>query len=137
MRPIAKLGKLPATLVVAALVACTGGPGRQLAGESDLFTEVKRYYDRHGMEVAGRCRTPELGGVLRSTVLERDADRLVIRVGYTYNDPNERLLDECRGVGERIFTVARRDGGLEVVEMTGTQHPKGIRIERIDDSDVW
>jgi hypothetical protein len=137
MRPIAKLAKCAAVLIGAALVACTGGPGGELAGEPGLLAEVKRYYDRYGMEVAGRCRTPELGGVLRSTVLERDPARLVIRVGYTYNDPNERLLDECRGLGERVFTVARRDGGLEVVEMTGTQHPKGIRIERIDDSDVW
>jgi len=137
MRARAAPTRLAAMLVGAALVACTGGPDAQLAGEPGLFTEVKRYYDRYGMEVAGRCRTPELGGVLRSTVLERDADRLVIRVGYTYNDPNERLLNECRGLGERVFTVARRDGGLEVVEMTGTQHPKGIRIERIDDSGVW
>jgi len=137
MGPIAKLAKRAGILLGAALAACTGSPSGELAGEPGLLTEVKRYYDRHGMEVAGRCRTPELGGVLRSAVLERDADRLVIRVGYTYNDPNERLLDECRGVGERIFTVARRDGGLEVVEMTGTQHPKGIRIEGIDDRGVW
>ena len=136
MRPIAQLAKLAGILLGAALVACTGGPSGQLAGEPGLFTEVKRYYDRYGMEVAGRCRTPQLGGVLRSTVLERAADRLVIRVGYTYDDPNARL-DECRGLGERVFTVARRDGGLEVVEMTGTQHPKGIRIDRIDDSEVW
>jgi hypothetical protein len=137
MGPIAKLATHAGILLGAALAACTGGPSAELAGEPGLFTEVKRYYDRHGLEVAGVCRTPELGGVLRSRVLERDADRLVVRVGYTYNDPNERLLDQCRGVGERVFTVARRDGGLEVIEMTGTQHPKGIRIDRIDDSGVW
>lgn len=137
MRPIANLGTPAAILMAAALVACIGGPSAQLAGEPGLFTEVKRYYDQHGLEHAGRCRTPELGGVLRTTVLERSADGLVMRLRYTFNDANERLTNECRGVGERDFTVARRDGGLEVVEMTGTQHPRGIRIERIDETGVW
>ena len=137
MRAIAATTSLAGILIGAALVACAGGPGAQLAGEPGLLTEVKRYYDRYGMEVAGRCRTPELGGVLRSTVLERSADRLVIRVGYTYNDASARALDECRGLGERVFTAVRRDGRLEVVEMTGTQHPKGIRIDRIDTRGVW
>ena len=137
MRAITATSGLAGVLLGSALVACTGGPSASLAGEPGLFTEVQRYYDRHGLEVGGRCRTPELGGILRSEVLERTADRLVIQVDYTYQDPNERLRDECRGIGERVFTVERRDGRLEVVEMTGTQHPKGIRIDRIDDRGVW
>jgi hypothetical protein len=137
MRANTARSNLAGILLGAALLGCAGGPGADLAGEPGLFTEVKRYYDRHGLEVAGRCRTPELGGVLKSTVLERSADRLVVQVDYTFNDPSAELLNECRGVGQRAFTAARRDGRLEVVEMTGTQHPKGIRLDRIDEDGVW
>ena len=130
--------RLAGILLGAALAGCTGGPSAQLAGEPGLFIEVKRYYDRYGLEFAGRCRTPELGGILRSRVLERSADNLVIEASYTFDDPRAQLGDQCRGTGRRVFTVARRDDDrLEVVEMTGTQHPKGIRLERIDESGVW
>lgn len=120
-----------------ALAACTGGPSHELAGEPGLFLDVKKYYERHAMEVGGRCRTPELGGVIGTRVIERTGERLVIEARYTYDDPNAELKGECRGIGQRTFTVVRRGGGHEVVAMTGPQHPKGIRIDRIDDSKVW
>jgi hypothetical protein len=121
----------------AAVVACAGGSLAELDGQPVLFDDVKAYYDRHAVEVAARCRTPELYTVLRTEVRERSADRLVIHVDYSFNDDNAELRDECRGFGARDFTVERRDGKLEVVEMSGIQNPKGIRIDRINTEHVW
>ena len=124
-------------LLALTLAACAGGPRAELAGEPGLYAALKSYYDRHGLEDAGRCLAPELGAVTSSEVLERAADRLVVRADYVYSDGAAPFRGDCRGFGSRVFTVARNPDGLEVVEMTGTQHPKGVRIERIDDSGVW
>jgi hypothetical protein len=124
-------------LLALALAACTGGPNAELAGEPGLYAALKSYYDRHGLEDGGRCLAPEFGGVTSSEVLERAADRLVLRVGYLYSDGAAPFRGDCRGFGTRTFTVARNPDGLAVLEMTGTQHPRGVRIDRIDDSNVW
>jgi hypothetical protein len=77
-------------------------------------------------------------------------------VDYAYDDPSVRPTawgqfaaraegpgpvniagpSQCRGFGTRTFTVARKADGLEVIAMTGSQR-KGIRINRIDTSNVW
>jgi hypothetical protein len=124
-------------LLCSALVACAFGSLAELDGEPVLFSDIKNYYDHHAVEVAQRCRTPVLYAVLRSEVRERSADRLVIHVDYSFNDASAEYLNECRGFGARDFTVERRDGKLEVVEMSGIQNAKGIRIERIDTEHVW
>ena len=121
----------------AALAACAGGSIADFDGQPVRFEDIKAYYDRHAVEVAARCRTPEMYTVLRSRVRERSAERLVLHVNYSFNDTNAELLNECRGFGARDFTVERRDGKLEVVEMSGIQNPKGIRIQRIDTENVW
>ena len=71
-----------------------------------------------------------------SSVQEQAADRLVVRVSYAYRDPVGQASRQCRGFGTRTFTVAKRADGFEVIEMTGPRRD-GIRINRIDDSDVW
>jgi hypothetical protein len=116
-----------------ALVACAGG---DLAGQPGLGTAVKRHYDARALEEGGLCRTPALGLITSSSIEEQSAERLVVRVSYAYKDPNFRLLGGCRGFGTRLFTVARGADGFEVLEMTGPRR-EGIRINRIDDSDVW
>jgi hypothetical protein len=137
MRAIA-IGRYAGILLGSALlVSCNFGPFAELAGEPGLFDEVKRYYESRAVEVAARCRTPELYTILKSEVLERSPDRLVIRVDYSFGDASEEYLNECRGFGAREFTAERRDGKFEVVQMSGIQNPKGIRIDRIDTENVW
>jgi hypothetical protein len=133
--PIARGYRRAAALCGLALIACACA-GSELAGQPGLRTVVKRHYDARAMEEGGLCRSPELGLVTSSSIEEQSADRLVVRVSYAYKDPTFRLLGGCRGFGTRLFTVARRPDGFEVLEMTGPRR-EGIRINRIDDSDVW
>ena len=115
---------------------------------------MKRYYDRYATEEGGLCRSPQLGVVTARGVEEQSADRLVVRVSYLYRDPSMRPAGfteprsdrtvrpgiagprQCRGSGTRSLRSPRRADGFEVLEMTGPQH-KGIRVNRIDDSNVW
>ena len=103
--------RLGALLLACALAACAGGPA-QIAGEPGLLAAVKDYYDRHGLEDAGRCLAPEFGRATASQVLERTADRLVVRVGYIYSDGSAPFRGDCRGFGSRVFTAARNPDGL-------------------------
>jgi hypothetical protein len=132
------------------LAACAGAIGAQ----PDLIAEVKRYYDAHAMEEGGLCGSPVLGGVTGSKIEEESAERLTIRVSYSYRDPSmnpagytpETLFtgrksniagpSQCKGFGTRSFTLARRADGYGVLDMSGPQR-KGIRINRIDKSKVW
>jgi hypothetical protein len=132
MRSIASQHVARAFLGALSLAACTSN----LAGEPGLMDDVKRYYDQHAIEVAGRCRAPHLGTVISSDVLERSPERLVIRIRYSYSQPNAQYQGECDGFGERTFTITGQPGKFDVVEMSGTQL-KGIRIQRIDNSKVW
>ena len=119
-----------------ALVACAGCAGGDLAEQPGLETAVKNHYDARALERGGLCASPELGLVTSSRIQEQSLERLVVRVSYSYKDPNARLAAQCRGFGTRTFTVARSADGFEVLEMTGPRR-EGIRINRIDDSDVW
>ena len=119
-----------------ALVACAGCAGGDLAGQPGLGTAVKSHYAARALERGGLCASPELGLVTSSRIEEQTLDRLVVRVSYSYQDPNARFAAQCRGFGTRTFTVARSADGFEVLEMTGPRR-EGIRINRIDDSDVW
>jgi hypothetical protein len=139
-----------AVLTGLGLAACASG----LRGQPDLLAEVRRYYDRYAMEEGGLCGSPRLGRVTASRLEEESAERLMLRVSYVYTDPgtspagyDEETLwtgqraniaggNQCRGFGNRSFTIARRADGYEVLEMTGPQR-KGIKINRVDDSNVW
>ncbi len=138
------------------VTACALGANDELAGEPGLLTKVKSYYDQHAMEEGGLCRSPEFGLVTGSSIEERTADHVVVRVSYVYSDPSVKATgwgeyaagpeglapvniagpSKCRGFGTRTFTVARKADGLEVTEMTGSQR-KGLRINKIDTSNVW
>lgn len=118
-----------------ALIVCTGC-ATQLGGGPGLREALTRHYNAHATEEGGLCASPELGLVTSSSVQEQAADRLVVRVSYAYRDPVGQASRQCRGFGTRTFTVAKRADGFEVIEMTGPRRD-GIRINRIDDSDVW
>jgi hypothetical protein len=120
-------------LVGLGLVACAGG---ELAGQPGLEDALRSHYDARALERSGLCASPDLGVVTASRVEEQTPERLVVRVSYSYRDPDAELPAQCRGFGTRVFTVARGAGGFEVLDMTGPRHD-GIRINQIDDSEVW
>lgn len=124
-------------LVCLALVACSGGSVAEFDGQPVLYDDIKAYYDSRAVEVAQRCRTPELYAVFKTEVRERSAERLVLHIDYSFDDASAEYRNECRGFSARDFTIERRDGKLEVVEMSGIQNAKGIRIDRIETENVW
>jgi predicted ATPase len=113
-----------------ALAACNGlsGAGQDLAGVPDLRPVVQRYYEARATEESGRCRSPLLDGVLSAAVLQADGQRLVVRLRYLYRDHSAELRGACIGFGNRTFTLEQRPEGLTVVEMSGEQHPPGLRL---------
>ena len=143
----------PSLAILCGLIACAGGAGDELAGEPGLLTKVRSYYDQYAMEEGGLCGSPQFGLVTGSNVEEQTADSLIVRVSYVYSDPSVKATgwgqygyaggpagiagpSKCRGFATRTFTVARKADGLEVTGMTGSQR-KGIKINKIDTSNVW
>jgi hypothetical protein len=120
----------PSVLLALALAACNGvsGPGQDIAGVQGLRPVVQRYYEARATEENGRCRSPLLDGVLSATVLEDDPQRLVVRVRYLYRDHAAELRGACIGFGNRTFTIDKGPDGLTVVDMSGDQHPRGLRL---------
>jgi len=117
-------------LLALALAACSGvsGPGQDLAGVPDLRPVVQRYYEARATEENGRCRSPLLDGVVSATVLEDESQRLVVQVRYLYRDHAAELRGACIGFGNRTFTIDKGPDGLTVVDMSGEQHPRGLRL---------
>lgn len=127
---------LLALALMPSLAACAGGPlsgpGTSLAGEPGLRPVVQQYYDARATEENGRCRAPLMEGVLTSRILESSPQQLVVRVRYLYRDLTADLRGACRNFGTRTFTVARDPDGFAVVDMTGGQHPSGLRLRLAD-----
>jgi hypothetical protein len=123
-------GIVPALLALT-LAACNGlspSAPESLAGVPDLRPVVQRYYEARATEENGRCRAPLLDGVLSASVTQQDAQRLVVQVRYLYRDHTAELRGACIGFGNRTFTIERGPDGLMVVDMTGAQHPRGLRL---------
>jgi hypothetical protein len=117
-------------LLALALGACNGvsGSGQDVAGVQGLRPVVQRYYEARATEENGRCRSPLLDGVVSATVLEDDPQRLVVQVRYLYRDHAAELRGACIGFGNRTFTIEQGPDGLTVVDMSGAQHPRGLRL---------
>jgi hypothetical protein len=115
-------------LLAIALGGC-GWQGPPLAGHEGLQWQVISYYGSRAMEAEARCPTPQMGGIVRTEVVEETPERLVLNLRYHWVDDLRTVDTEggggkiiCSGWGERTFTFARRsDGTLEVVGMTGPQ----------------
>ena len=131
MRPIRRVAL---ALLGLALAACAGlsGAGQELAGVPGLRPVVQRYYDARATEENGRCRAPQLDGVLSARVLQDDGQRLVVHLRYLYRDNTAELRGACIGFGNRSFTIDRGPDGPTVVEMSGEQHPRGLRLRLAD-----
>ena len=124
---------LPALLALA-LAACHLSPtaSETLVGIPGLMPVVQQYYERRATEENGRCRTPQLDGVLNATIVESAGQRTVIQMRYLYRDQTAELRGACIGFGNRSFTIEQGADGLRVVEMSGDQHPRGLRLRLAD-----
>jgi hypothetical protein len=81
------------------------------------------------MEAQARCPNPQMGGIVRTELVEETPERLVLNLRYHWVD-DLRTVDTaggggkiiCSGWGERTFTFTRlSNGALEVESMTGPQ----------------
>ncbi len=120
------------------LAACSTNPSKnpawELAGHPGLLYQIKSYYEDNALEEGGRCGALILEGVTSTRVVDDGSDKLVIDIGYYYRDyvrggddcsPFRPLrcgvMSECRGFGQRTFTVTKQDDALKVVGMSGEQ----------------
>jgi hypothetical protein len=126
-------------LAALGLAACAAEdmPVWELAGEPGLLFDIKQYYERNAMEEGGRCWNLIFEGPTRWTMIEETPEEFTLLLGYYYRDtargdcspfrPGRCIaLPECRGFGERTFTVLRRDGEREVVGMSGPQRARRV-----------
>ncbi len=129
-RPIGDL--IPATITFITLAGCAFAPFQQttFAPADEIQSAVSRYYEAHAVEDYRRCWRPYFDAVTRVSVLDEQTDRLVLDVRYAYRD---RLRDDedssnpilpgsrrvCWGFESRQFTLAKDDGRLRVIEMSG------------------
>jgi hypothetical protein len=108
-------------------------PDTSLAPGSEVQSLISTHYRAYATEDRGLCKRPYFSTISEVQVVEEEADRLVLEVGYFYRD---RLRDEedtntiddfgvrgsvkvCRGFDQRQFTLARQNGSLAVVDMSG------------------
>jgi hypothetical protein len=120
---------LPLSLLALALAACHLSPtaSETLAGMPGLTPVVQHYYETRATEENGRCRTPQLDGILNATITE-SGQRTVIQMRYLYRDQTAELRGACIGFGNRSFTIEQGSDGPRVVEMSGERHPRGLRL---------
>lgn len=122
--------RLVACVILATALGACGISGPQLAGYDGLQIKVVRYYDNHASEKGGQCLRPEMGAITNEAVVEDTKERLVVRLRYSWQDNTyERrrpgvMFRTCEGFDERDFTIAKNDGRLEVVAMTGPTRQK-------------
>lgn len=94
-----------------------------------LLPALQHHYALYATEEGGACPEPELASIMQRKVMSTSGDRTVLRVRYGYVDQSveddtdwDRVLlreRRCTGVGERDFTLVRRQTGYGVVEMSG------------------
>ena len=132
MRARAAPTRLAAMLVGAALVACTGGPGAQLAGEPGLFAEVMLHADRDQLFRVlvnlGQNAVQALadGGGLISIGAWQAGDETVIELA----DTGKGIAEAARSHLFEAFSGSTRPGG------TGLGLPIAREIMRAHGGDI-
>lgn len=110
-----------AAVIAGLLAGCTTASWQPPAYE----TAIKRYYEAHASERNGQCLAPYIDGFTTIQVVEDTPERLVVDARYLYRDwikdgtDADGLMLGCISYGQRSFVLARSDGGLQVVEMSG------------------
>lgn len=117
-----------------ALAGCSLLPStnQTVAGVPGLLPVIQQYYERRATEENGHCRAPLLDGVMSTAIVERSSQRLVVQLRYLYRDQTAELRGSCIGFGNRTFTIEEGAQGPRVVDMSGPQHPRGLRLRLAD-----
>jgi hypothetical protein len=113
----------PLALISVLWLCACGAGGREpwrLAVDPVWLAEIKAYYQTYALEQGGACKAPVLDRVLDSRVEAKSDKRVVLRVRYAYRQSGgEAHSSACRGTGERVFRIVRRNADWRVAEMTG------------------
>ena len=138
-------GKVLGAGTLLVLTSCAGlpttsVPDTDFAAGNTVQAAIAAYYEDHATEYdAGPCYRPYFDAITKVDVVEQDADHLVLDMRYAYRD---RLRDDedtgsrilpgsrrvCWGFESRQFTLAKEDGGVEVVEMSGSTRSDGTPL---------
>lgn len=132
MIPVKKLLGAGSFLLLASCagLSTTSVPDTNFAPGTPVQSAMSAYYKDHAVEYdVGPCYRPYFDAITKVDVIEDDAEHLVLDVRYAYRD---RLRDDedsnnvppssrrvCWGFESRQFTLAKDDGGVDVIEMTG------------------
>lgn len=128
--------RLPYRLVMLGLglplAGCaSGGTAGEVPGFPGIAGEVRSYYEGSASEQNRTCLSPRIEGFTRAEVVEDTPERLVLRIGYFYDDWTRDDGDDgvlsrgaggfggCNGFGTRRFVLKKTPGGLDVVRMSG------------------
>jgi hypothetical protein len=115
--------------VAAALLGLVGcGPtlDARLDPYPDLVPLLERFYGERALEQNATCTSPRMT-VTEAVVVDETAGGFLVDVRYAFQGRGiGRAVigsggDICRGFSQRRFEVARVDGRVSVVAMTGEQ----------------
>ena len=118
-------------------LSTTSVPDTAFATGETVQSAIAAYYEDHATEYdVGPCYRPYFDAITKVDVVEQDADHLVVDMRYSYRDrlrddedtgsrilPNSRRV--CWGFESRQFTLAKENGGVEVIEMSGSTRSDG------------
>lgn len=118
-------------LTSCASLSTTSVPDTDFATGKAVQAAVAAYYENHATEYdTGPCYRPYFDAITKVDVVEEDAEHLVLDMRYAFRDrlrddedtgsrilPNSRRV--CWGFESRQFTLAKHDGGVAVIGMTG------------------
>ena len=112
-------------VLAAALLAggCISRVEQQLVAFPGLARQLEAFYRDRAFEQGAMCTRPSMT-VTDARIVEQTQDRLVVAARYVYESIDGgggNPAFQCRGFGERLFTVARGPQGTSVVAMTGEQ----------------
>jgi hypothetical protein len=84
-----------------------------------VLAAIRHYYESNAAEENNACSALIMSGISRTDVVSDSDDRLVVDVTYFYTNYAHRRSMQCRGTGNRQFTLTRSADGFRVVDMTG------------------
>jgi len=114
-------------LPLLALVGCGPTLDARLDAYPDDARLIERFYTARAFERSGTCTVPRMT-LTDAVVVAEAADQLVVDARYAFEAQGGGRTGSavtraavCRGFGGRRFTLARADGQLSVLAMTGEQ----------------
>jgi hypothetical protein len=113
------------------LAGCVGETGQagqlEISQRRQVITAIRSYYELNAAEENNACSALIMSGISRVEMLSHSDGQLVVDVGYFYNNWAHRGSMQCRGFGQRQFTLVRSGDRFQVVDMTGERR-RGARL---------